>query len=136
MQVLPTTTLGPEIPVHPWSKLATDIFHFEGASYLIIVDYTSRFLIVHKLTSMTGIHIANQCKLVFFEHGWPNTHLSHNGPCYASQTFTSVMQAFSVNYITGSPHYPQSSGLAEKYVHIVKCLLKKQRRKERISTSV
>ena len=39
----PTTTLGQEIPVHPWSNLATDIFHFEGASYLLIVDYTSRF---------------------------------------------------------------------------------------------
>ena len=31
----PTTSLGQKIPVHPWSKLATDIFHFEGASYLL-----------------------------------------------------------------------------------------------------
>ena len=28
-----STSLGQEIPVHPWSKLATDIFHFEGASH-------------------------------------------------------------------------------------------------------
>ena len=49
-----------EIPVHPWSKLATDIFHFEGASYLSIVDYTNRFPIVHTLTSMTCIYVANQ----------------------------------------------------------------------------
>ena len=46
----PTTSLGQEIPVHPWSKLATDIFHFEGAAYLLIMDYTSSFLIVHMLT--------------------------------------------------------------------------------------
>ena len=39
----PITTLGQEIPVHPWSKLATDIFHFEEAAYLLIMDYTSRF---------------------------------------------------------------------------------------------
>ena len=32
---------GHEIPVHPWSKLASDIFYFEGYSYLLIVDYTS-----------------------------------------------------------------------------------------------
>ena len=41
----PSMSLGQEILLHPWSKLATDIFHFEGASYLLIVDYTSRFLL-------------------------------------------------------------------------------------------
>ena len=98
----PATSLGQEILVHPWSKLATDIFHFEGASYLLIVDYTSRFPVVCKLTSMTGVHVAHQSKLVFSEYGWPDTLTSDNGPCYTSQAFTSVMQAFSVNHITSS----------------------------------
>ena len=120
-----TTSLRQEIPVHPWSKLATDIFHFEGAAYLLSVDYTSRFPVMQKLTSMTGIHVTNQCKLVFSEYGWPDTLISDNGPCYTSQAFTSVMQAFSVNHITSSLHYPQSNGLAEKYVQIVKCLFNK-----------
>ena len=111
--------------MHPWSKLATDIFLFEGAVYLLIVDYTSRFHIVHKLTSMRDIHVANQCKSVFSGYGWPNTLISDNGPCYISQAFTSVMQAFSINHITSSPHYPQSNGLAKKYVQIVKCLFSK-----------
>ena len=34
---------GHKIPVNPWSKLDSDIFHFEGNSYLLNVDYTSRF---------------------------------------------------------------------------------------------
>ena len=37
----PHMSLGQEIPIHPWTKLATDIFHFEGESYLLLVDYTS-----------------------------------------------------------------------------------------------
>ena len=74
---------------------------------------------------MTVVHVANQCKLVFSEYGWPKTLISDNGPCYASQAFTSVMQAFSVNNIRSSLHYPQSNGLAEKYVQIVKCLFNK-----------
>ena len=53
-----STSLGHKMPVHPWSKLATDIFHFEGPPYLLIVEYTSRFPVVCKLTSMTGIHAA------------------------------------------------------------------------------
>ena len=112
----PSTPLGQEIPVHPWTKLATDIFHFEGASYLLIVEYTSRFPVVCKLSSMTGVPVANQCKLVFSEYGWPETLLSDNGPCYTFQAFTSVMKAFSVNHITSSLHHPQSNELAEKYM--------------------
>ena len=63
----PSLSLGQELPLYPWTKLATGIFHFEVASYLLAVDHTSRFLLVHKLTSMTGQHIANQCKLIFSE---------------------------------------------------------------------
>ena len=68
-----STSLGQEIPVHPWTKLATDIFYFESASYFLIVDYTSRFPVVCKLSSMTIVHVANQCKLVFSGYGWPQT---------------------------------------------------------------
>ena len=88
------------------------------------MDYTSRFLVVHKLSSMTGLHVATQCKLLFSEYGWPETLISDNGPCYTSQAFTSV-KAFSVNHITSSLHYLQSNGLAEKYVQIVKSLFYK-----------
>ena len=108
--------LEQEIPLHPWSKLATDIFHFEGASYLLIVDYTSRFPLVHKLSSMTGQHIANHCKLIFSQYGWPETLISDNGLCYTSEAFTSLMKAYSVNHITSSLQYLQSNGMAEKYV--------------------
>ena len=101
----PSTSLGQEIPVPPWTKLATDIFHFESASYLLVVDYISRFLVVQKLSSMTDQHIVNQCKLILSEYGWPGTLFSDNGPCYTSQAFTSVMKSYNVNHITSSLHF-------------------------------
>ena len=120
-----SSTLGQEIPITPWVKLATDLFHFEGQSYLLIVDYTSQFPIVRRLTSMTAQHIADHCKQIFAEYGWPNTLISDNGPCCASKTFQKLMTEYSVNHITSSPHYPQSNGLAEKYIQIVKNLFHK-----------
>ena len=117
--------MGLEVPLYPWTKLATDIFHFEGASYLLVVDYTSKFPVVHMLTSMTGQHIAKQCKLIFSEYGWPETLISDNGPCYTAEVFTNLIREYNVNHITSSPHYPQSNGLAEKYVQLVKNLFYK-----------
>ena len=118
----PTPSFGQEIPVVPWTKLASDIFHFQNDSYLLIVDFTSRFPIVRKLKSMTAKHVASHFSEVFGEYRWPDTLLTDNGPCYASHEFQQLMSDMSVNHITSSPHYPQSNGLAEKYVQIVKNL--------------
>ena len=85
---------------------------------------------------MTGVHFANQCKLVFSKYGWPDILISDNGPYYKLQAFTSVMQAFSVNHITSSLHYPQSNGLKEKYVQIVECLFNKAKEEGKDYTSV
>ena len=109
----------------PWTKLASDIFHFQNDSYRVIVDFTSRFPIVHKLKSMKAKHVASHVSEVFGEYGWPDTLLTDNGPCYASHEFKQLMLDMSVNHITSSPHYPQSNGLAEKYVQIVNNLFVK-----------
>ena len=84
--------LGQKIPLHPWIKLVTDIFYFEGASYLLIVDYTSMFPVVWKLSSMTGQHVTSQCKLICSEYEWSDTLVSDNGPYYTTETFTSMMK--------------------------------------------
>ena len=48
--------------------------------------------------------------------------MSYNGPCYAAEAFSNLMKEYAVNHITSSLHYPQSNGLAEKFVQIVKNL--------------
>ena len=127
----PRMSLGQEIPLHAWTKLATDIFHFEGASYLIVAGYTSRFLVVCKPSSMTGQHIATHCKQIFSEYGWPETLISDNGPCYVAEALTNMMKEYGVNHIKSSPHYPLSNRLAEKFVQIAKTCSTRQRRGKR-----
>ena len=74
---------------------------------------------------MTGQHIASHFKLICSEHGWPETLVSDNGPCYTFEIFTNLMKEYNISRITSSPHYLQSNGLAEKYVQIVKNLFYK-----------
>ena len=121
----PNLTLGQEVPPYPWTKLVTDIFHFESVSYLLIVGNTSQYSVVHKHMSLTGQHIANHIKLIFSEYSWPEMLVVDNGPCYTLEAFTNLMAQYNINHITSSPHYPQSNGLAEKYVQIVKNLFHK-----------
>ena len=106
-------------------SLQQAFLHFEGVSYLLIVDYISRFQVVHKQSSMTGQHIATHCKHIFLEYGWPETLISDNGPCCTAEAFTNMMKEYGVTRITSFPLYPQSHGFAEKYVQIVKNLFHK-----------
>ena len=101
-----------------------NIFHFEGGFYLFIVDYTSSFLVC-KLSSMIRQHLGTHCKHFFAEYGWSETLISDNGPYYAVEAFTNMMKEYGFNHITNSPHYPQSIGLDEKSVQIVKNLFYK-----------
>ena len=101
-----SSSLGQEIPLFPRTKLATDIFHFKGDSYLVLVDYTSCFPIVQKLKSMMAQHITDHIKQIFMEYGWPDMIGSDNGPCYTSETFRKLMIEYRVNHIATLPYYP------------------------------
>ena len=86
---------------------------------------------MHKHTSMTGQHVTSHFKLICSEYGWPETLVSDNGPCYTFESFATLMKDYNVNHITSSPHYPQSNGLAEKYMQIVKNLFYKSKEEGR-----
>ena len=62
----PANTLGHEVPTIPLTKLATDVFTFDNENYLLVVDYTSKFPIIHKLPSMTARVVTEIMKSIIF----------------------------------------------------------------------
>lgn len=66
-----------------------------------------------------------ETKAIFARHGIPMTVISDNGPQFISQSFKDFARNYGFDHITLSPLYPESNGLAEKGVQIVKRLLKK-----------
>ena len=116
--------ISTKLPSYPWQKVATDIFHNNGANYLLTVDYFSRFPEVVKLTSTTSLNIIDALKDIFARHGIPETVMSDNGPQYSSLEFFQFSQKYNFQHITSSPYYPQSNGHVERGVQTVKKLFR------------
>ena len=62
---------------HPWQKV---VFHLKGKTYLIVVDYFSRYLEVVLLQTTTSISVVNALKAIFSRHGVPEILMTDNGP--------------------------------------------------------
>ncbi|KAL5502651.1 hypothetical protein EMCRGX_G009456 [Ephydatia muelleri] len=88
-----------QIPEGPWDMVATDLFQWDGADYLLIVDYYSRFIEFCRLPNTSSSMVIIHTKSIFARHGIPK-----------------------------SPLPPSiSNGLAEKSVQIIKRMLNKSK---------
>ena len=56
------TQLKHEIPVTPWTKVATDIFLLNNLPYIIIIDHTTRFFAVQSLKNCESIKVMKKIK--------------------------------------------------------------------------
>ena len=63
----------PSVPSFPWQKLATDLFDYKGAQYLLVTDYYSKYPIVRKVNSTITAAVINHLKSIFAENGIPET---------------------------------------------------------------
>ena len=57
------------LPSHPWEKVASDLFNLNDSTYLIVVDYFSRYLEVVQLKSTTSASVITALKSIFFVMG-------------------------------------------------------------------
>ena len=111
------------LPSHPWERIALDLFELKGSTYLLTVDYYSRFAEVQKLNSTTSSNVITHLKSIFARFGIPAEMVSDNGPQFSSQEMKEFSENYGFRHITTSPHYPQANGLAERTVKTVKSLL-------------
>ena len=116
--------IATQLPDYPWQRVGTDLFQLKGSTYIIVIDYFSRYPEVIKLKGTTSGHVIEALKAVFSRHGIPETVVSDNGPQYSSQEFTDFARQYDFCHLTSSPLYPQSNGQAERGVQTVKGLLK------------
>ena len=114
-----------DMPPHAWHTLGTDLFYWNKIDYLVIGDYSFKYLIVRRLPNSSTHVVIKELGLVFTELGRPFILRSDNRPCYSSREFHNFLNFYQVDHITSSPHYPQSNGFAEALVGITKKLMEK-----------
>ncbi|XP_042072880.1 uncharacterized protein K02A2.6-like [Haplochromis burtoni] len=114
-----------EYPARPWQRVGTDLFELGGETYLLAVDYHSRFVEIALLNRTKSNDVITHLKSFFARHGIPEVLMSDNGPQYSGRIFTDFAAAYGFKHITSSPKFPQSNGEAERAVQTVKNLLKK-----------
>ena len=71
-----------EFPNRPWEKVASDLFEHNKQSYLLVMDYYSRYIEIARLHSTSSNAVINHLKSIFARHGIPQTFISDNGPQY------------------------------------------------------
>ena len=117
-----------KIPLRPWEVVATDLFTVNGLDYLLVVDFYSRIPEIEKLENTSSATVISKLKSIFARHGIPAEVVSDNGPQHTSNEFKKFVSDWDFKHNTSSPRYPQSNGLAEKYVQITKRLIEKARK--------
>lgn len=110
------------LPERPWQKVATELFYHSDKTYIIVVDYYSRFYEIAPLKSTTTENTINDLKSFFCRHGIPEITVSDNGPHFAADTFSKFAEEWGFTRLTSSPHYPQNNGDVERAVKIAKDL--------------
>jgi len=108
-----------------WQKVGADMFYWENDSYLLLVDYYSRYIEVIKPPITTSAGVINGFKSMFARHGVPEVLITDNGPQFSSGSFSSIAKDYDFRHVTSSPYFAQSNGEAERAVKTFKGLLRK-----------
>lgn len=64
-------------------------------------------------------------KDIFKRHGIPDLVMSDNGSEFASNTFKQFSSEWNFQHVTSSPGYAQSNGQSERFVQVVKNMMRK-----------
>ena len=113
------------LPDKAWERVASDLFEYKGKTYLLMIDYYSRWIEVRPLKRLDTKGTTDAMSSIFAVHGVPDIVVSDNGPQYASKEFKAFATNYGFTHVTSSPMYPQSNGEAERAVRTVKNILKK-----------
>ena len=73
------------------------------SSYIIAVDYYSRFFEIAPLKYTTSKNVVNHMKSLFCRQGIPEIVMSDSGPQFSASTFSKFADEWGFTHLTSSP---------------------------------
>ncbi|XP_062537888.1 uncharacterized protein K02A2.6-like [Armigeres subalbatus] len=111
----PEPMMRKEMPERAWQEIAVDFFTAkECATFLVVVDYFSRFLQVIEMKSTNASKTIEALEEIFSQQTYPETIRSDNGPPFSSEEFSRYCSQHNIKLIRTIPYWPQMNGLVER----------------------
>ena len=92
-----------DMPVRPWQMVATDLFVWNNANYVLVVDYYSNYFEIAQPASTKSSTEIKHIKSIFARHGIPEIVIPDNGPQYSSEEFQQFSATWGFVHKTSSP---------------------------------
>lgn len=96
-------------------------------TYLLVVDYVSRYVEIALLTPTRSDDVIHHLKSNFTRHRICETRVTDNWPQFSGAAFAEFAESYGFQHVTSSPKYPQGNAEAERAVQTVKGFLKKSK---------
>ena len=110
---------------HVFERVHLDFFHFQGNTFLILIDAFSRWIEIKRMKRTTAQALSNELNDIFAIFGTPVTLVTDNGPPFNSHEFANYCEIKDIKKMHSPPYHPQSNGLAERAVQTTKAVLRK-----------
>lgn len=114
-QFPPEPMLRKKMPQRAWQEIAIDFFSAKDcATFLVIVDYFSRYLKVIEMRNTTATKTIDELEAIFYEQTYPETIRCDNGPPFSSEQFLVYCKNKNIRLVKTIPYWPQMNGLVER----------------------
>ena len=112
----------PPSPDYPMQQVCSDIAHYAGHSYIVVVDRYSNWPSIYKMQGSEGLIKAFRWH--FITHGVPSELSSDGGPEYTATQTQEFLKRWGVSHRLSSAYHPHSNLRAELGVKVVKRMLR------------
>ena len=102
-----------QVPDYPWQKVASDLFSFDGESYILVGDYFSKFVEYSKLShDATSASVITFLQEQFARHGIPEQLISDGGPRSMTQKSLALsLPSMGLPILSHPQSFPRVTGL-------------------------